>query len=147
MPQSKSGIASYQHSAGGLVVRGQEVLLISTRRGTRWQLPKGHLEPGETSEQAAIREILEETGVAARAVLPLGTLEYDFIGPDGVLIHKRVDYFLLAFEGGSVGNFNPGEVSGAVWLTWPDAIERLTFDNERSLVRSALVRGLGEGQQ
>ena len=53
-PASKAPI-EYHHSAGGLVMLEGKILLISTRQGRRWQLPKGHLEPGETSEQAAIR--------------------------------------------------------------------------------------------
>jgi 8-oxo-dGTP pyrophosphatase MutT (NUDIX family) len=64
------------HSAGGLVVRGAEILLISTREGKRWQLPKGHLESGETPEQAAVRETREETGV--RRVMFAPPVEYWF---------------------------------------------------------------------
>ena len=51
---------SEQHSAGGLVVRGDEVLLIATAGGRRWQLPKGHLEAGELPAEAAVREVREE---------------------------------------------------------------------------------------
>ncbi len=130
----------FQHSAGGLVVRDQQVLLISTRSGRRWQIPKGHLEPGETPQEAAVREIQEETGVSACPTAPLGMVEYDFRTANGRLIHKRVDYFLLSYRHGTEQDFDPKEVSGASWFPWHEAIAALTHDNERALVESAYYR-------
>lgn len=126
----------HHHSAGGLVVHFDKILLISTRAGRRWQLPKGHLEPGETSEQAAVRETLEETGVSARVVAPLPHIEYAF-SERGVRIQKRVDYFLLDYESGDPANFDPVEVSGAGWFSWEEGLARLTFDNERRVAEAA----------
>ena len=69
-----------QHrSAGGLVVQGARILLISTQSGRRWQLPKGHIEEGETPEQTAVREVREETGVTSKVVAPLPGVEYWFV--------------------------------------------------------------------
>lgn len=124
------------HSAGGLVVRNGEILLISTREGKRWQLPKGHLERGETPEEAAIRETREETGVTGRVVAPLPPVEYWF-NERGVRIHKRVDYYLLAYVKGSAADYDRKEVSGAAWFSWQDGLERLTFANERRVVEAA----------
>jgi 8-oxo-dGTP pyrophosphatase MutT (NUDIX family) len=138
MSTSKS---MFQHSAGGLVIRGDEVLLISTRGGTRWQLPKGHLESGETALQAAVREVEEETGVLGEPVRALGMVEYDFTSQRGLKIHKRVDYYLMRYEAGSARNYNPTEVSGAQWFPWRSAIDALTFENEKNLVTSAWYRG------
>ena len=76
--------------------------------------------------------------------VPLGMVEYDFRAADGRLIHKRVDYFLLRYSGGTAENFDRREVSGAAWFSWRDAIEALTHDNERALVESVYYRGLGE---
>jgi 8-oxo-dGTP pyrophosphatase MutT (NUDIX family) len=126
----------HHHSAGGLVVHQNRILLISTRAGRRWQLPKGHLEPGETSEQAAIRETCEETGVSGRVVAPLPHIEYAF-SERGVRIRKRVDYYLLEYESGDPANFDPVEVSGAGWFAWEDGLARLTFDNERRVAEAA----------
>lgn len=126
----------HHHSAGGLVVHQNRILLISTRAGRRWQLPKGHLEPGETSEQAAIRETREETGVSGRVVAPLPHIEYAF-SERGVRIRKRVDYYLLEYESGDPANFDPVEVSGAGWFAWEDGLARLTFDNERRVAEAA----------
>lgn len=124
------------HSAGGLVVREGEILLISTREGKRWQLPKGHLERGETPEEAAVRETREETGVTGRVVAPLPPVEYWF-NERGVRIHKRVDYYLLAFVKGNAADYDRKEVSGAAWFSWQEGLERLTFANERRVVEAA----------
>ena len=126
----------HHHSAGGLVVRDGEILLISTREGKRWQLPKGHLESGETSEQAAVRETREETGVTGRVVATLPLVEYWF-NERGVRIHKRVDYYLLAFVGGDTADYDRKEVSGAAWFSWQDGLAKLTFANERKVVEAA----------
>ena len=130
----------FQHSAGGIVVRDQEVLLISTRGGTRWQIPKGHVEEGETPEEAALREVQEETGVTGRMVHPIGRVEYDFSSQGGRVIHKRVDYYLMEYESGTSRDYDSSEVSGARWFPWNEALARLTFDNERALVQSAWLR-------
>ena len=84
-----------QHrSAGGLVVHGSKILLISTQSGRRWQLPKGHIEAGETPEQTAVREVREETGVTSRVLAPLPGVEYWFVEKGIRRVHKQVDYFL-----------------------------------------------------
>lgn len=126
----------HQRSAGGLVVRGGEVLLISLQEGRRWQLPKGHIETGESAEVAAVREVREETGVTGRPLGQLPSIEYWFV-EDGKRIHKRVDFFLLDYVEGSNDDFDPREVSGARWFPWRQALSRLTFDNERHVAETA----------
>ena len=71
--------AERQHSAGGLVVRDGLVLLIATAGGRRWQLPKGHVEPGETAAQAAVREVREETGVTGTDPGAAAGIDYSFV--------------------------------------------------------------------
>ncbi len=124
-----------QHSAGGLVVRGEEILLIELDGGRRWQLPKGHLEEGESVLDAAHREVLEETGIDGEAIAPIGHLLIRFGGQGGQRIRKRVDYFLFAYKGGTTADYSREEVTGASWFAWDEGIERLTFDNERNLAR------------
>lgn len=134
-----------QHSAGGLVVRGGEVLLIATAGGARWQLPKGRLEAGETPSDAALREVREETGVTGSVVAPLPGIDYWFAEGSHKRIRKHVDYFLLDYVSGSEADFDAREVSSARWFGWDEALERLTHDNERRVVASARRLVAGEG--
>src|SRR5881392_896736 len=94
-----------EHSSGGAVISFREgnpfVALIATRNRTRWGLPKGAVSEGETSEQAALREVREETGLIAGIVKPLDTIEY-FFRASGTLIRKRVDFYLMTFVGGEM---------------------------------------------
>lgn len=119
------------------MVRGEEILLISTRGGRRWQLPKGHIEKGERPDQTALREVCEETGITGRVIGELPGVEYWFVEKGTRRIHKQVDYFLLDFVEGDVANFDPQEVSGAHWFSWDAGIAKLSFDNERKVVEEA----------
>ena len=128
---------SEQHSAGGLVVRGDEVLLIATAGGRRWQLPKGHLEAGELPPEAAVREVREETGVTGSIVAPLSGVDYTFLERGKHRIRKHVDYFLLRYESGSETDFEPREVVAARWFPWAEAIARLSHANDRRVAEQA----------
>lgn len=136
-PSATAPIASDQHSAGGLVMRGDEVLLIATAGGRRWQLPKGHLEAGEVPAQAAVREVREETGVTGSIVAPLSGVDYTFLERGKHRIRKHVDYFLLAYESGSEADFEPREVVTARWFPWPEAIAKLSHANDRRVAEQA----------
>ncbi|HYL06133.1 MAG TPA: NUDIX hydrolase, partial [Thermoanaerobaculia bacterium] len=132
------GLPTEHHrSAGGLVVRGDTILLISTQKGRRWQLPKGHVEDGETLEQTAVREVREETGVTGRVVAALPEIEYWYLEKSKLRIHKRVDYFLLEYQSGDAADFDAREVSGACWFTWEEGLAKLSFDNERRVAAQA----------
>jgi 8-oxo-dGTP pyrophosphatase MutT (NUDIX family) len=132
----------HHRSAGGLVVAGSRILLISTQDGRRWQLPKGHIERGESPEQAAVREVREETGVTGRVVASLPGVEYWFVEKGSRRVHKRVEYFLLTYVSGDAADFDAHEVSGAEWFSWDEGIARLSFENERRVVEQA--RGIAE---
>ncbi len=126
-----------QHSAGGVVVRANRVLLISTRNGTRWQLPKGRIEGSETAAQAAAREVEEETGVLGHVLDPLDTIDCIYQRRSGRTVHKRIDLFLLGYRSGTVEDYDPNEVTEARWFSWADALAALTYDNERGVVELA----------
>jgi len=126
-------------SAGGLVVDGvsgeARAALIGRldRRGRlRWSLPKGHVEAGESNEDAAIREVAEETGITGRVVAPLGTIDFWFVA-DGRRVHKTVHHFLLLALGGELSDEDI-EVEQVEWVPLGQLADRLAYDDERRLV-------------
>jgi 8-oxo-dGTP pyrophosphatase MutT (NUDIX family) len=137
----------YQHSAGGLVVRAGRVLLIATAAGRRWQLPKGHIEPGESIEQAAVREVREETGVDGRIRASLPSIDYFFVDKEGRRVRKHVDYFLLDYVAGDESDFDPHEVDDARWFEWQEALARLSHANERRVAEKGHQIDTGAGAE
>jgi 8-oxo-dGTP pyrophosphatase MutT (NUDIX family) len=129
-----------EHSSGGAVISIRDgapyVALIATRGRTRWGLPKGAVSQGETSEQAALREVLEETGLEAEIVRPLDTIEYFFRAGD-TLIRKRVDFYLMRYVAGTLTP-QLSEVDDVEWVELSSAIGRASFESERKLLEVAL---------
>jgi 8-oxo-dGTP pyrophosphatase MutT (NUDIX family) len=126
-------------SAGGLVVDDQDgtvrAALIGRydKRGRmRWSLPKGHLEPGETAEQAAVREVAEETGIRGRVLAPLGSIDFTFMADDH-RVHKTVHHFLLLAESGELSREDP-EVASVAWVPLDELPGRLSYTDERRLL-------------
>ncbi len=97
-----------------------------------WSLPKGHLEAGESREDAAVREVAEETGICGRILAPLGTIDFWFTA-EGQRIHKTVHHFLLLAEGGELSDADV-EVSAVAWVPLDRAAQRLAYATERSLL-------------
>jgi 8-oxo-dGTP pyrophosphatase MutT (NUDIX family) len=132
-------------SAGGLVIEkssGPPHAAVIARRNRagrlEWCLPKGHLEGIETPEEAAIREIAEETGIQGEIVRHLGIIDYWFTGDDR-RVHKVVHHFLLHATGGqlSVAGDPDGEAEDVAWIAVSDLHERLAYPNERRLAVAA----------
>ncbi|MDQ1694960.1 MAG: hypothetical protein QOJ03_313 [Frankiaceae bacterium] len=127
-------------SAGGLVVDRRDgtsphaALIGRTDRRGRllWSLPKGHVEAGETTEDAAIREVAEETGISGRVVAPLGTIDFWFVA-DGRRIHKTVHHYLLVALGGEL-SADDLEVEQVEWVPLDELAGRLAYADERRLV-------------
>src|SRR4051794_10737268 len=126
-------------SAGGLVVdlqgpRRRAALIgrLDRRGRLLWSLPKGHVEAGETAEDAAVREVEEETGIRGRVLAPLGTIDFWFVA-DGRRIHKTVHHFLLLAQGGELSDEDV-EVEKVEWVPLADLAERLAYADERRLV-------------
>jgi 8-oxo-dGTP pyrophosphatase MutT (NUDIX family) len=120
--------------SGAIIVRldGDEpqVLLVTAKRNPkRWIFPKGHIEKGESAEDAALREAREEAGVVVKSIGPAGSLEYHFLGAG-----FRVEYFLavLKREAGP-----PEKGRSRRWCSLDEALERLRFKNTRKLLRKA----------
>ena len=129
-----------EHSSGGAVLSFRDgvpyVALIATRGRLRWGLPKGAVSEGETSEQAALREVQEETGLEAAIVKPLDTIEYYFRA-GGTLIRKRVDFYLMNYVAGTLTP-QLSEVDDVQWVELSEAIQRASFDSEKKLLEMAL---------
>src|SRR5437899_364523 len=137
MPPSRTKTRS-EYSAGGAVISVRNgvayVAMIATRGRTRWGLPKGAVAAGETSEAAALREVLEETGLQAEIVKPLDTIEYFFRAGD-TLIRKRVDFYLMLQTGGTLTP-QLTEVDDVEWVALSEAIERTSFESEKKLLET-----------
>ncbi|WP_281888277.1 NUDIX hydrolase [Paenibacillus sp. YYML68] len=105
-------------SAGGVVYRksadGLEVQLIQDRYG-KITLPKGKMEPGETIEETALREILEETGITGTIIAPLETIHYQFHLTGVGTVDKEVHYYLVEAVGGTL-QAQVEEIRGVEWL-------------------------------
>lgn len=127
-------------SAGGLVVdHGTGAAAVIGRLDRRgrllWSLPKGHIEAGETAEQAAVREVEEETGIIGAVVATLGTIDFWFVAEDR-RVHKTVHHFLLRALGGELSDADV-EVAEVAWVPLGELESRLAYADERRLVRRA----------
>lgn len=140
-----------ERSAGGVVVDIQggiaRIAVIARRNRAgrlEWCLPKGHIEGEETLCETAAREVAEETGIEARVLLKLGTIDYWFATGDR-RVHKFVHHYLLEATGGylTIENDPDQEAVDVAWLPLQDAHRHLTFPNERRIAREAWQRLAG----
>ncbi|MDP9435904.1 MAG: NUDIX hydrolase [Actinomycetota bacterium] len=130
-------------SAGGLVLDrlgpGASAALIGRldRRGRLlWSLPKGHVEPGESEPDTAVREVAEETGIRGRVVGKLGTIDFWFVA-EGRRVHKTVHHYLLIAvdpEHGLDLSDEDVEVSEVAWVPLEQVADRLAYADERRLL-------------
>jgi 8-oxo-dGTP pyrophosphatase MutT (NUDIX family) len=128
-------------SAGGLVVdkSGTKGLLIgrldpkdASHERLLWSLPKGHIESGETPQQAAVREVLEETGIKPEIVRELGVIDFWFMA-SGKRIHKTVHHFLFQEAGGKLAP-QVTEVDDVRWFPLGEIVSILAYPDERKLI-------------
>ena len=129
-------------SAGGVVYRsaqnGTEFVVCGRNNPRLWALPKGTPNPGETTEQTALREVREETGLEVSLERPLQSITYWFIrAADGVRCHKTVHFYLMSPVGGAVDQHYP-EFDEVRWVPAQEALRLLTHPNEVKVVEQAL---------
>jgi 8-oxo-dGTP pyrophosphatase MutT (NUDIX family) len=128
-------------SAGGVVYRqrdgGFQIALVGQTDRCVWGLPKGGPLKGETTEETALREVQEETGLIARLKRPLDSIEYWFFSR-GTRFHKTVHYFLMEAVGGDIA-YHDREYDQVQWFDPEQAIAQATYENERELIRRAVA--------
>ena len=140
----KAGITTMdQVSAGGVAFRWQgsepEMAIVSVKPKMRWQLPKGIVDPGETPEITAVREVIEEAGVETDLIALIETIEYWYQATRSgkpVRYHKFVHFYLLRYRSGDVSDHDH-EIEEARWVTLEEPIGMLAFESERGVVEKA----------
>jgi len=120
----------------------------SRQRGRKkWQkmllaLPKGLVDQGEKPEQTAVREVLEETGLAAVLLTKLGDIKYVYVRSwgDRERVFKIVSFYLLSYTAGKIDEIAPEmriEVKRALWVSLEEAVQKLAYKGEKDMVRRA----------
>lgn len=131
----------YRKSSGGIVFDKSRVLLVEVTYPYReYIFPKGTVEVGETLEETAVREVSEETGYSTKIVTSLSSLQYEFVD-GGVRVIKTVHYYLMALKDPAETpkqNLQEGEYIRAKWVTIPDALDILTYENSKDLLLKAV---------
>lgn len=132
-------------SAGGVVYRrrrGRVQVALAARRTRRgdlvWGLPKGAIEEGETPESAAVREVLEETGLRGRIEDDLGEIRYFYVW-DGERIRKAVHFYLMRATGGNVSDHDE-EMEDVRWFSLAAGVRAAAYKGEREILERAVER-------
>ncbi len=137
---AKRNRARIEKSAGGVVIRevdGVPHVLVIRDPYRNWGLPKGHLEKGERSSDAALREVFEETGLSDLALGPeLATIDWYFRAR-GKLVHKFCAFYLMRSEVGQPVPETGEGITECVWMPLAEAEMRITYDNAREVVQAA----------
>jgi 8-oxo-dGTP pyrophosphatase MutT (NUDIX family) len=126
-------------SAGGVVHRSldgrQQIVLVHRRSPPLWALPKGTPDSGETTEETALRETREETGLEVEIEAPLRSIRYYFVR-GSTRFHKTVHFFLMRPVGGAL-DLHDAEFDEVVWMDLPEALALMSHATERSVVEEA----------
>jgi len=136
-------ITEVQISAGGVVYRKKgdevEIVIISVGEQNRWQLPKGLIDKGEASAEAALREVREEAGIEAKIVSLIDKIEYWYYSKASskrVRFHKYVYFYLLKYSAGNTEDHDR-EVNEARWVNIDVGRNMLAFKGEKEIVDKA----------
>ena len=128
----------YEKSCGGIVfTRGDgEIRYVIIRHlGGHWGFPKGHMESGEAERDTALREIREETGIAAKLLEGFRT-ESRYPLPDKPGVTKQVVYFLAEYTNQEI-QYQTEELTAAELLSYEEALDRLTFEETKRILEKA----------
>ena len=142
-PSAEKIVTRDQVSSGGVAFRWQdlepEITIVSVKPSLRWQLPKGIVDPGESPEITAVREVREEAGIETDLLSLIETIEYWYRSTKygkPVRFHKFVHFYLLSYRSGDVTEHDH-EVAEARWVSFEEAMEMLVFKSERKVVQKA----------
>lgn len=142
--------ATREYSAGGVVLRrgvdGPEVAVIKPAGRNVLALPKGHIEKGETSQQAAEREIREETGLTVVCIKKLADVKYVYRFK-GKTIFKCVSFYVFRHEEGVINEISVEmrkEVDVAKWISLEEAVAKLSYPGEREMAGRVLEELISE---
>ncbi len=132
-----------QVSAGGVAFRRVdskvEIAIVSVKPSLRWQLPKGIVDPGETFELTALREVREEAGIETELNQLIETVQYWYQRVQygkHIRYHKYVHFYLLSYKSGDVKDHDH-EIAESRWVSFDEALEMLAFKSERDVVEKA----------
>lgn len=147
-PLKRARLPRVETTAGGVIFRwiGLTPHILLIRDGhSHWGLPKGHLETGETPGAAALREAREETGLGDLILGPqLQTIDW-FFRARGRLIHKFCHFFLIESRSGEAAPEVEEGITACAWVPLNAAIEQISYDNAREVVRRAAEKLLADG--
>lgn len=133
-------VPPFGFAQGKRVARGQEIewLLIRHKGSKKWRLPKGNIEKGESSADAAAREVWEETGIRARAIEKLDPIRYFYV-LKAARIFKTVIFFLMEYSRGvpKIDRRWQHEIEEVKWIGTREAMARLAFPSEKRVLKKA----------
>jgi 8-oxo-dGTP pyrophosphatase MutT (NUDIX family) len=126
----------FEFSSGGVVQDGSNLLMVKVEnleKKVTWTFPKGHIEKGEKAEEAALREVEEETGYRCQIVKPFDKVEYWF-KREGRLIKKSVTWFLMsALE--KTGSHDTDEILDTRWVSMNEAETLVRYKSDKQILK------------
>ena len=138
-----SVVTQDQISAGGIAFRWKdsvpEIAIVLMKPKLRWQLPKGIVDPSESPEITAMREVREEAGIETNLLSLIETIEYWYRSTKygkPIRFHKFVHFYLLEYKSGDISNHDH-EVEEARWVRFEEAMKMLAFKSEREVAEKA----------